>query len=129
MTKLLELITKYMSILFDKYGFYIRESKNSGNEFSGASILLSSDEMEIFLSIERGEVTAYIRSLYDKKKDNWYSLDVVLALVGNSGSSGIIKEDNAFLFQKKLPDIIEKFSRSRFSETLNRLDTIENEIK
>ena len=78
MTKLLEFIITFLSTLFDDYGFLIRESKNTGNRFSGASILMASDEMEIFLAIERDEITAYFRSRFDKRKNNWYSTEVVL---------------------------------------------------
>lgn len=125
MTQLLKFIITFLSALFDEYGFFIKESKNSGNRFTGASVLISSDEVEIFLAIEREEITAYFRSLFDKRKNNWYSLDTVLSFLGYANASGVIDKRNSNLIRDELSRIINRFSKSEFEKTLVMLDGIE----
>ena len=127
MTQLLKFIVTFLSALFDDYGFWIKESKNTGNRFSGASILMASDDVEIFLSIERDEITAYFRSICDKRKNNWYSTEVVLALLGHGDCLGVLDDRNSSLVEKELPNIIKRFQKSEVEETVKLLDKIEKE--
>lgn len=127
MMQLLKFIITFLSALFDDYGFLIKESKNTGSRFSGASILMASDEMEIFLAIERDEITAYFRSRFDKRKNNWYSTEVVLALLGHRDCLGVLDDRNSSLVKKELPGIIKRFQKPEAEKTLKFLDNIEKE--
>ena len=125
MTQLLKYIISYFSILFDEYGFLIKESNNTGNKFSGASILLTSSELEIFLAIERDEITAFFRSVFDKRKNNWYSTDVILNFLGNKNSLGILNDTNSNMLRDGLPELVQRFHKNKIEETLELLDKIE----
>jgi hypothetical protein len=127
MIKLLEFVVTYLFRLFDEYGFLIKESGNSGNRFSGASILIVSSELEIFLAIERDEVTADFRSVFDSRKNNWYSVDVVLALLGYRGCRGVLDDKNSILLQKEIPQLIHRFHESEINNTLQELAFLEKE--
>jgi hypothetical protein len=127
MIHLLKFIVTFLSALFEEYGFLIIESKNSGNRFLGASILMVSSEVEIFLAIERDEMTIRVRSLYDKRKNNWYSIEIILALLGHKDCYGVLDDRNSSLIQNELSEIIHRFSKSKIAETLRLLDGIEKE--
>lgn len=129
MIQLLKFIVSFLSVLFDEYGFLIKESKNSGNRFSGASILLTSSDVEIFLAIERDEITACFRSMFDKQKSNWYSAEVVLSLLGYQDCLGIMNNHNSLLLRNKIPEVMRRFSESEFEKTLRQLDEIEKRVK
>ena len=128
MNKLLQFIINFLSALFDEYGFSIVSSNNSGNDFSGASILMTSSEIEIFLAVERNEITVQFRSLFDRRKSNWYSSEIVLALVGHKSGIGVIDERNGYSLKKLLPAIIDRFQKSDIEQTLKSLDELEKEI-
>lgn len=127
MTQLLQFIVTFLPSLFDEYGFYIKESKNSGNRFSGSSILIASSEVEIFLAIERDEMTSYFRSLFDKRKSNWYSSEVILALLGHIECRGVLDENNSSLIRDEMSEILKRFHKNEIRETLRLLDGIEKE--
>jgi len=127
MIQLLKFIVAFLPALFDEYGFLIKESKNSGNRFSGASILMVSSEVEIFLAIERDEITAFFRSMFDKRKSNWYSIEIILALLGHKDCSGVLDDYNSSLIRDELPQIINRFHKSEIEETLRLLDGTEKE--
>jgi len=127
MTKLLKFILKYLSNLFDEYGFSITKSNNSGNRFSGASILLASAEMEIFMAVERDEITAQFRSVFDKRKNNWYSAEDVLALFEHKNCLGVLDDRVGSYIKDELSAIISRFQKSEIEQTLGLLDKIEKE--
>lgn len=83
------------------------ESKNTGNRFSGASIRLASDEMEIFLAIERDEITVDVRSLFDKRKKYWYSIDTIFSILGHSEYKGVLDKNNAPILRDELSKLID----------------------
>jgi hypothetical protein len=127
MTKLRDFIDKYLSSLLDEYDFLLKESKNSDNSFYGESVLVASSEVEIFIAIERDEITADFRSLFDKRKNNWYSSDVIFALLGHTACLAVLNHNNATLLRDKLPEILTLFRESKIKETLKLLDEIEDE--
>ena len=127
MNKLLQFIITFFSDLLDQHGFWITSSSNSGNVFSGASIVMASSEMEIFLAIERDEITAQFRSVFDKRKNNWYSAEIVLALVGHDNCLGVLDDGIGTYLKNDLPAIIDRFQKSNVERTLKRLDEIEKE--
>lgn len=112
MNKILKFILKYLSSLFDEYGFSIMKSNNSGNRFSGASILLASDEIEIFIAVERDEITAQFRSVFDKRKNNWYSAEVVLALFDYKNCNGVLDDRVGSFIKDELSVIINRFRKA-----------------
>ncbi len=125
MNKLFQFIINFLSALFDEYGFIITSSKNSGNDFHGASIIMSSSDLEIFLAIERDEITAQFRSLYDNRKNNWYSAEIVLTLLGNKGCIGVLDIRMANLLKIELPAIIDNFQKTEVERTIKCLEEIE----
>jgi hypothetical protein len=127
MTKLLQFIMTFLSDLLDQYGFRITSSSNSGNIFSGASIVMASSEMVLFLAIERDEITAQFRSVFDTRKNNWYSAEIVLALVGHENCLGVLDDRIGNYLKNDLPAIINRFQKSNVEQTLKKLDEIEKE--
>lgn len=125
MSQLLRFVVTFFSVLFDEHGFLIKGSNNAGNRFSGASILLGSNEVEIFIAIERDEITAHFRSLYDKRKNNWYSSEIILAHLGYAEEHGVLNETNASLIRDQLPEILNCFHEAEVGRTLKNLDDIE----
>jgi len=122
MTKLLQFIMTFLSDLLDQYGFRITSSSNSGNIFSGASIVMASSEMVLFLAIERDEITAQFRSVFDTRKNNWYSAEIVLALVGHENCLGVLDDRIGNYLKNDLPAIINRFQKSNVEQTLKKLD-------
>lgn len=120
MIRLLQLLIDFLSPLFDEYGFYIKSSNNDGSSFRGASILLASKDMELFLAIERDEITLQFRSAYDKKK-NWLSLSALLRYVGEDVSIDVLEENVLHLLRMKLPEIIGLLSEENAEKTIKAL--------
>lgn len=130
MIKLLKFIVSFFSILFDEYKFSIKESKNSGNRFAGASILLTSNEVEIFLAIEKDEIVVYFRSVFDERKnswDSWYSSDLILTFLGHKDCLGVIDDRHSVLLRDRMNGILKHFSKNEYKKTLSCLDEIRKE--
>lgn len=127
MIVLLKFIVRFLSDLFEKYGFAIISSKNSGCRFSGASILMASSEMEIFLAVERDEITVQFRSVFDKRKNNWYSAEIVLALFEYKNCLGVLDDRAGSYIKEELSAIVARFQKSEVEKTLRLLDEIEKE--
>jgi len=127
MIHLRKFITTYLQALLDEYGFSIKTCEDSGNRFHGASIHMVSSEMEIFLAIERDEITAEFRSVFDKRKSKWYSGDIILTFIGHGGFSGVLDDRSASLIRDHLPEIINCFQKSKIEKTLKLLDEIKKE--
>ena len=127
MIQLLKFIVTYLASLFDEYNFQIKEANNAGNRFSGASILMASDEVEIFLAIERDEITADFHSVFDKRKRNWYSVDIIFNLLGYKNVSGVLDDRSSPLLRDELKKIIDRFHKSEIEETLKLMDRIKKE--
>lgn len=125
MTILLEFAVKYLYTLFDEYKFVIKESKNTGNRFSGSSIIIASNDIEIFLAIERDEITILFRSLFDIKNNNWYSIEVVMDFLGHKNCLGVMSDYNSSLLKDELKQIVLCFGEKQYVETLRKLDEIE----
>lgn len=120
MIQIFSFIVAFLPDLFEKYGFVICSSANSGNRFGGASIVMASGDVEVFLSIERDEITLSFRSLFDEKK-NWFSTETVLALLGHKGYSGVINDQSAVLLRDELPKIMKRFDKAEAGETVRLL--------
>lgn len=129
MIQLLRFIITFLPELFEKYGFFIKNSNNSGNRFAGASILMASGEVEIFLAIERDEITASFRSLFDEKNNNWFSTDMVLAALGHKGFSGVVDDRTASLLRDELPVLMNRFQKADFKETVRLLSEIKKRCR
>lgn len=124
MIRLFSFIIAFLPDIFEKYGFSIKNFHDSGNRFAGASIYMTSDEMEIFLAIERDEITISFRSLFDKKKNNWFSAEVVLAFLGHKGCSGVMGDQNSSLLRDEFKKLVTQFRKEQALETVEMLSKI-----
>lgn len=128
MNELNKILNKYLFSFVDKYGFEIKETKDSGNQFYGASIYMESDEIGIFLSIERNEVSIDICSLFDNRKNNWYYIGVPLTLLGYDEYRTEDGDFDFILIKSIIPEIIDCFSKVDIDKKLIKLDTIEKTL-
>lgn len=110
---------------FEKQCFKIKDLKVGKNPAEGNSILLESNDAEIFISNERDEITWQIRSLYDSDKRNWFSFDLVAQLLGCQVNTAIMDKKNSELLSRNAGQIIMRFKKDCALDSLDRLNELE----
>ena len=83
--------------------------------------------MELQLSIERDEITLYFRSLYDKRKRNWYQFSLISKLLGREAVVGIMDESNSAFFADNMDEIMKRFRKEFAVTTIKQLDELKAE--
>jgi hypothetical protein len=125
MIALLKYLIHFCPQLFEKPGFRFKDSRVGLNPFAGSWILLESDDVQIFLSNEREELSWEMKSLHDSKKKNWFSFDLIARLLGHEVATGNMDAANSDLLSKNLDNIIMRFRKEEVNATLAKL----NELK
>lgn len=110
---------------FEKQCFKIKGLKVGENPAVGSSILLVSNDAEIFISNERDEITWQIRSLYDSNNRNWFSFDLVAQLLGYQINTAIMDKKNSELLSRNTGQIIMRFKKDCALESIDRLNELE----
>jgi hypothetical protein len=125
MLSLLEFLFRRCSRLFEPYSYRIKDSKVGRNPAEGSWILLESKDAEIFVSSERGEITWEMCSLYDSSKKNWFSFDLISALLGRRVTSGIMDKNNSEFLSRNIDSVVRLFVKDKAPKTIAEL----NELK
>lgn len=127
MTSLLNFIIRYCSRLFGKHGFRFKDSKVGQHPAAGSSILLESNDVQIYICDERDQITLQMRSMHDSKKRNWFSFDLISQLLGRQAATGVMDPANATFLSDNIDEIIGRFRANQLSETLNELNRLKAE--
>jgi hypothetical protein len=135
---LLRFLVKNCAPLFESYYFKIVSTQIERPDCIAASVTLQSDEIEIYLSSGRGEISMSFRWL---QESNNYAYDFyhvcqlfghkVPDFVGFSGeklpSNNLTNELNSTFLANNWGVIMERFSKEKLAETLELLKKIKAE--
>lgn len=127
MKVILEFLVRFCLPLFEKYGFVFKDSSVGQNVAAGASILLDSKDVQIYISYERDELTWEMRSLYDSNNKNWFSIDLISKLLGRTTDTGLMDPANCDFLSRNIDDIMIRFQEDRASDTINSLRKLKSE--
>ena len=127
MIDLLIFLIHFCPELFEKPGFRFKDSKAGPHAAAGSSLLLESDDVQIYICNERGAITWEIRSLYDSSNKNWFSFDLVSHLLGHQVKSGIMNPENSALLLSNLGQIINRFRKENVAATVKKLNELKAE--
>lgn len=127
MIALLTFLIRSCSHLFDVPGFRFKDSAVGKNSGEGSYVLLESDDVQIYASNEREQITLQIRSLYDPNSKNWFSFDLVSQLLGQETPTGVMDAANCKWLSKNLEMIISRFRKEHVKVTLTKLNKLKAE--
>jgi len=124
---LLKFLVNNCAPLFESHKFTITYTEVGPTHVSGASVILESEDVQIFLSIEKEEITLQIRSLQEAKK-NWHGFQQISLLLGHQTSTGLLNnESNAVFLAKSWDEIVRRFDKEHLAETLETLNKLKSE--
>jgi len=127
MITLLTFLIRFCSQLLVTPGFRFKDSAVGRTAAEGSYVLLESDDVQIYLSNEREQITWQIRSMYDPNTRNWFSFDLIARLLGHEISTGVMDAENSDLLSKKLDKIISLFRKEELTATLAELNELKAE--
>jgi hypothetical protein len=127
MIALLSFLIRYCPQLFERPGFRFKDSGVGRNPSEGSYILVESDDVQIYICNERDEITWQIRSMYDSRKKNWFSFDLVARLLNHEVATGIMGAVNSDLLSKNLERILLRFRKEDATTTLAQLNELKAE--
>src|SRR3954468_20839651 len=105
MIDLLTFLVRYCVTLFEKPGFKFKDSEVGGNAAEGSYLLLESVDVQIYIANEGEQITWEMRSVYDGRKRNWFSFDLVARLLGYEPETGVMNSSNSELLSGNLKEI------------------------
>lgn len=112
--------------MFEKHGFCFKDSGTGPSVAAGAWILFASTDVQIHLSYERGEIMLSLRSLYDTKKTNWFSIDLISRFLGRNAETGLMDEANSKFFADNIDRILAEFRQHNAQSTIIKLNQLKN---
>jgi len=115
-------ILKYCSDFYKKYGFKFIDS-GVATSFGNAFIILKNENIELRFIIDKDQMFLDFHSNFDKKKNNWYSFDLIRQLIGGENKYfSILDENNGIFIQENTVKIFGVFNKDTFEQTLKELD-------
>jgi hypothetical protein len=127
MKQLLDFLARFCIPLFEKHKFRFKDSGTGQSVVAGAWILLDSGDVQLHLSYERGEFIMSLRSLYDPNKKNWFSIDLILQLLGRKPETGLMDETNSNFWGENTDQILAKFREEKSQTTIAKLNCLKAE--
>ena len=134
---LLKFLVKNCAPLFESYRFKIISTEIERPDCIGASVTLQSDEIEIFLTSGRGEISMSFRWLQESK-NYAYDFSHVSQLIGHKlpeiqlytkkgTNNSLTNELNSVFIASNWDKIMGRFSEENLAETLESLKQIRTE--
>lgn len=127
MVQLLDFLARFCAKLFEHPGFRFKDSRVGLHSAAGSWILLESEDVQIYLSNERGEISWEMRSLYDSNERNWFSFDLISLFLGRQSTVAVMNAENATFLSQKLVELIARFSKEEAAGTIGRLNALKAE--
>lgn len=125
MDEILIFLLKYCSDFYKKYGFKFSNSEVTPQFGGNAYLMLENDNLKIRFIIDRGQLMLEFFSKFDKKRDNWYSIDLVRQLIsGEDEYYALLDDNNGQFIQKNLDKIIEMFRENVITQTIEKLNLL-----
>ena len=124
MIQLLTFLIKFCPELLSNSAFRFLNSGTGENAEQGSFILLQSDDVQIYISNEKEQITWQIRSLHDPKSKNWFSFDLIAKLLNFEVCTGLMDAVNSDILSKNLNEIINQFEKNNISKTLVKLNKL-----
>lgn len=125
MDEILKFLLKYCRDLYNKYAFKFVDSgvfENHGNSF----LILENENLQIRFILDRSQLFLDFHSKFDKKKDNWYSFDLIRQLFTEEENyHSIMDEQNGQFMQEHLEKILTLFKQETAENTLTKLKSLE----
>lgn len=120
MDELLIFIMKFCSDLYYKFGFKFIDS--DFYEGDNSMIVLGREDMKLMFIKERDKLFLQFCSKFNKKKEDWYSLDLVRQLITNEQKYfSLLDESNGNFIKNNLEKILALFSKKEIDDTLTKL--------
>lgn len=127
MDEILQFLITHCSFLYREYGLKFVDSEASGAFGGNAYLVLASDDLYVRMIRDRGQFLLDFQSrLKLKRKPRWwYTVDLVRQLVTREeGYSSTLDHQNVEFLRRHFPEILERFSPSRYEETRAELEKL-----
>lgn len=126
MIDILNFIIKHCYKLFNPYRFKFIDSEAAESSGHGAWVLLDSQDVQFYFSLEKGELLLWLGSKYDDRQNKWYSFDVVRSVLTNEPLSiAIMDAENGKYLENNISGILGLFEKTKYENTLVLLDQAE----
>ena len=125
MDEILEFLIKYCSEAYKKYVFKFTDSEVSSSFGGNAYIMLENDDLKLRFINDRGQLMLDFYSKFDKKRDNWYSIDLIRQLIsGENKYYALLDENNGKFIQNNLREILVIFKKDAVEQTIAKLNLL-----
>lgn len=122
MDDILKFLLKNCSYLYNSFGFRFVDSKVSDSFGGDALLVLANDSVQVRFVRDRGQL---FFDLQPKGFKNWYSIDLIRAMVGNQEVfKSVMDEDNAIFLKSNFKAILNSFSQGRTKGTIEKLEKL-----
>lgn len=122
MKQVLQFLIRCCLPLFERHGFRFQDSGVGRNVAAGAWILIQSADVQLHLVCERNELVLQFRSVYDTKKKNWFSIDLISELLGRNARTGLMDDENCSFLAENVDQILAEFRKDKAAVTIARLN-------
>jgi len=122
----LQFLMAYCGSLYNFYEFRFVDSFVYKSFDNDAMLILATNELKLKFSRDRSQLFLEFQSTFDKKKNNWYSFDLIRQLItGEDEYFSLMNADNAYFFKKNVDCILDLFSKNKVEATLEKLNRLE----
>jgi len=122
MDEILEFLIKYLSFLYNEYGFKFVDSMSSKSFGGDGFLVLRSEHIALRFVNDRSQLFLDLRSTQFDKKNDWHSIDLVKQLItGDVSENSVLNEEIVFFLKDHINDILEKFGPKEAKSTIVRL--------
>lgn len=127
MDEILEFLLKYCRELYNKHGFKFVDS-GVFEPFRNSFLIMENANLQIRFILDRSQLFLDFRWKFDKKKDSWYSFDLIRQLLTEETDyHSIMDEQNGQFMQEHLEKILEFFEQEKADNTLAKLKSLEKQ--
>ena len=124
MQPILDSLRQCCAPLLESSDFKVVRSESGRSGFEGASILMESNDVEIFVASEREQIAGWIRSKYDPNPQNWFSIDLISNLFARPAETGVMDEGNLQFLRSHMGQVIDRFRQTSVRQTLEQLNAL-----
>jgi len=127
--RILEILLKHLSFLYNECGFNFVESKVGKTFGSDAYLILSSDTLRLRFVSDRAQLFLDFQSIKCDKENDWHSMDVVKELLTNDvPSSSVLSDEYINFLVANFEQICGMFSVDNACHTIEKIYNLEKKI-
>lgn len=125
MNDILKFLINYCSDLYLTRSFKFIDSEVS-QSFGNAILVLSNGVTSLKFTMDKGQMFLDFKSDFSKKKNDWYSFDLIRKLLREeTGYYSILDDSNGKFISENLLEILSLFTVEMIDKTLMKLSKLE----